>query len=288
MEPSAMPARTGEVTVFRTAARLLGTWAVLACLGLPIGAGAETPFTLKTSVTTDVSDIWWNPNESGWGMQLVQSDDIVFATVFIYGADGKPTWVTAELTYVGSGVFTGPLYVTTGPYFPGPFNPGNVTVRVAGTMTFTNLTVQTAQLQYSIDGVSVSKALQRQSLKTDNYTGGYLIAVNLTQSSCFNPANNSSGTGAFGITVSQTATAMSMVWQFATNDICTYSGAFSQSGKMGRFSGTFACTTGETGNMVFFEMTNRIGMLSGRIQGTSTTYGCAYSGRFTGINPNVP
>ncbi len=37
----------------------------------------------KTAVTTDVSDLWWNPSESGWGMQLVQEGNFVFATVFV-------------------------------------------------------------------------------------------------------------------------------------------------------------------------------------------------------------
>lgn len=38
-----------------------------------------------TSYSTDSSDLWWNPNESGWGMQLVQQGSFVFATVFICG-----------------------------------------------------------------------------------------------------------------------------------------------------------------------------------------------------------
>jgi hypothetical protein len=272
--------------------RLLRNVAVFICLSVSLLAGAQTTSSLKTAVTTDISDIWWNASESGWGMQLVQEDNIAFATMFIYGADGKPTWVTAQLTFQGSSqgtqIFSGVLYATTGPYYAGAFNPANVTIRPAGNMTFTLLTVGTGQLQYTIDGVAVTKQVIRQTLKADNYNGAYVVATNLTQSGCFNPANNVSGTGAFAISVSQTSTAMSMVWQFATNDVCTYSGTFSQSGKMGRFSGPYSCTTGEIGNMTFFEMTNRIGMLSGRIQGTSTTLGCTYTGRFTGLNPDTP
>jgi hypothetical protein len=268
--------------------RFLRSVAVSLCLVVSLVAGAETTSSLKTAVTTDISDIWWNASESGWGMQLVQEDDIAFATIFIYGPDGKPTWVTAQLTHQGNLVFSGVLYVTTGPYYAGAFNPANVTIRAAGNMTFTLQNVSAGQVQYTVDGISVTKQVVRQTLKADNYNGSYFVAVNLTQSGCFNPANNDSGTGALGISVSHTPTAMSMVWQFDTTDICTYSGTFSQTGKMGRFSGPFTCTTGETGSMTFFEMTNRIGMLSGRLQGTSTTFGCAYTGRFTGLNPNSP
>ena len=265
-----------------------GKMTLLLCAALFANtAFAESPYP-KTSVTTDFSDLWWNPAESGWGMQLVQQDNVVFATVFVYATDGNPTWVTAQLTYNGGGVFTGPLYATTGPYFGGVFNPANVGIRQAGSMTFTALSVQSGTVSYSVDGVSVSKQLQRQTLKADNYNGAYYIALNLTQSACSNPANNGSLTGALGISISQTATAMSMVWAFTTNDVCTYNGSYSQSGKFGRFSGPYSCTTGETGNMTFFEMTNRIGMLSGRLAGQSDTAGCAYTGRFTGIDPSVP
>jgi len=242
----------------------------------------------KTTVSTDISDIWWNPAESGWGIQFVEEDNVAFATMFVYGTDGKPTWATATLTYVGGGVFSGTLYLTTGPYFGGPFNPAAVTTRPAGTMTFTANTVQSGTLQYSIDGVNVTKSIQRQLLKYETYSGSYVVAVNLTQSACFNPANNGSTTGALAMTVSQSGTTMSMVWEFASSDVCTYSGTYSQSGRMGRFSGPYACTTGEVGTMNFIEMTNRIGMLSGRISGSSTTYGCTYSGRFTGLNPDIP
>jgi hypothetical protein len=263
---------------------------VLALLATYMGATAARTIEPehKTSVTTDISDIWWNQAESGWGLQLVQEHDIAFATVFIYGPDGKPTWVTAQLT-VGSGLtFSGPLFVTTGPYFGGTFNPGAVTIRPAGTMTFTLLTVGTARVTYTVDGVAVTKQLQRQTLKAENYNGGYYVAANINQSSCINPAWNGIYTNALEVTVSHTATAMSMVWVFGPGDVCTYSGTYSQSGKMGTFNGPYACTTGEVGTMMFFEMTNRIGMLSGRLQGNSTNAGCIYTGRFTGLNPNKP
>jgi hypothetical protein len=257
-------------------------------LALMCGAASSEDLTPKTSVTTDVSDLWWNPAESGWGLQLVQEHDFAFATIFVYGSDGRPTWFSGQLT-VGSGtVFSGPLYVTSGPYFAGAFNPLNVGVRAVGNMTFSLTSVSTAQLQYTVDGLTVTKQIQRQTLRADSYNGSYFIALNLTQSGCFNPANNGVFSGALGITVSQTPTTMSMAWVFATNDVCTYSGSYSQAGKFGRFSGPFSCTSGETGSMTFFEMTNRIGMLSGRLQGTSNTVGCSYTGRFTGINPSIP
>ena len=79
------------------------------------------------------TDIWWNPAQSGWGVNLVQSDQFIFATFFIYGAAKQPTWVTANLVKDASGAFTGPVYLTTGTYYGSPWNPADVTAASVGT-----------------------------------------------------------------------------------------------------------------------------------------------------------
>ena len=45
----------------------------------------------------DYTDNWYVPAESGWGVNLTQTDNFIFATFFIYDADKKPTWYTAHL-----------------------------------------------------------------------------------------------------------------------------------------------------------------------------------------------
>ena len=99
---------------------------------------------------------------------------------------------TGQLTRTGAAqiTFAGPLYVTTGPYFGGPFNPGAVGARQVGTMTFVLTTVTSGQLRYSVDGVVVTKAVQRQPLTLDNYSGNYTATVTATTSGCINPADN--------------------------------------------------------------------------------------------------
>src|SRR5438874_11791280 len=84
--------------------------------------------------TTDQSDLWWIPTESGWGIQFVQEETTIFATMFVYGPDGNPTWYVATMDYVGFLTWTGKLYATTGPWFGTiPFNPNTVTVTAVGT-----------------------------------------------------------------------------------------------------------------------------------------------------------
>jgi hypothetical protein len=242
----------------------------------------------KTSVSTDVSDVWWNPNESGWGMQLVQSDATVFATIFVYGTDNRPTWFTAQLAYDGTTTFTGPLYATTGPGYAGPFNSSRVSVRQAGTMSFHLLSVSTATLSYTVDGVPISKNVQRQSLALENFIGDYVTAVNLTQTGCFSAAENGTYNGAMELFIVHNATGMAMTWSFDSGWSCSFGGSYSQAGHLGIFDGTYSCNNGEAGAMRFFEMTNRRGMVSGRLTGKSSNAGCSYAGRFTGLNPYIP
>ena len=62
----------------------------------------------------DFTDIWFLLAESGWGVNVVQSDATIFLTFFIYGPDNKPTWYVASVTQDASGNFNGPLYSTNG------------------------------------------------------------------------------------------------------------------------------------------------------------------------------
>jgi len=262
------------------------TCMALACT---LAHGAPADVTPKTSFSTDWSDIWWNSSESGWGMQLVQEEATVFATVFFYGPDNKPTWIIATLTVGNNGVLSGPTFVTTGPFYgAASFDPNSVTIRQVGTMTITFSDVATGQLQYSVDGVTVNKRIVRQSVGTDFYDGTYLLAVNLTQANCTNPANNSQASGTVGADVAQSGNAMTIKWLFSDSVQCTYTGTYAQQGRLGRFSGPYTCTDGDKGTMTFFELTNRVGMMSGRLSGQSTVFGCNVSGRFSGVDPSFP
>jgi hypothetical protein len=242
----------------------------------------------KTSFSTDFSDVWWTPSESGWGMPLVQQHNFIFATLFIYGVDGKATWVSAQLLAGAPVTFSGPLFVSSGPYYGGAFNPAAVNRRQAGSMQLDFSTIASGTVTYTIDGVTVTKPIQRMTLVSEAFSGTYVVAVNLTQSGCTNPAGNGTGSGSFIVAVAHSSSQMAMTWDFPDGSRCAYAGAYFQNGHFGAFSGPYTCTTGEAGSMDFFEMTNRKGMMSGRLRGASTNVGCQYAGRFTGLDPTVP
>ncbi|MEP6941842.1 MAG: hypothetical protein ABI981_02835 [Betaproteobacteria bacterium] len=257
-------------------------------LMLPAQASAEH-ITPQTMVTTDATDLWWNPNESGWGLQVNQSGNLLFVTIFIYRGDGSPLWVTAQLTSVGNSSFTGNVFLSSGPYFGAPvFNPALVTTVPVGTMTFTFTSIVTATITYSISGVVVTKNIQRQPLLLEPVSGTYTGSANITASSCTNPANNTAGNFGYTLALNQVGAAINGSFQLAGAGQCAFSGTYTEFGRMGTYATNYVCPNGETGLMNFIEVTNRIGIISGRLSGQSTTLGCAYSGRFAVVNPLVP
>ena len=50
---------------------------------------------------TDLTDLWWNPTESGWGLQMVNTGTFIYATIYVYGPDGKPVWFAGGLNSAG-------------------------------------------------------------------------------------------------------------------------------------------------------------------------------------------
>lgn len=88
---------------------------------------------------TDFTDIWYNPDEPGWGVTLAQHGNNVFGVWFTYDTNGLPLFVVMPgVTFNGSMSFTGALYTTTGPYYGNAtFDPNQVRVFGAGSMTFT-------------------------------------------------------------------------------------------------------------------------------------------------------
>jgi hypothetical protein len=253
----------------------------LAAIGAIGSAGA-------TSANVDVSDIWWNPAEQGWGVQLVDTGTFVFATVFTYGTDGKPTWVTGELSKTDAiaVTFTGPTYANTGTYFGGTWNPQAAASRQVGTMTFSLNRSSAGQLSYTVDGVPVSRYVERQSLTADNYSGNYLAAMTQTIVTCDNPASDGITAEAGSVFVTQDGPSIIVVTTDARGSTCTIYGTYSQLGRMGRVDGPYTCQSGEDGAAILYGMTNAPSMFMASLQLTSVNSGCSRTGRIVAVLPN--
>ncbi|MGZ5650697.1 MAG: trypsin-like serine peptidase [Usitatibacter sp.] len=88
-----------------------------------LGSTAAAPIT----PALNYSDMWWNPDESGWGLSITQHSPTIFAAWYIYDSSGRPQWIVmpgGHWTTTTS--FTGDLYTATGPDPRGAFDPGLV------------------------------------------------------------------------------------------------------------------------------------------------------------------
>jgi hypothetical protein len=219
--------------------------------------------------TTNFSDQWWNPNESGWGASFLQQGDIIFIDLFVYGTDGRPTWFTAAANYQGETgqghlIFTGALYITNGPFFGGPFNPNNVGYRQVGTLTFDASGVDTGTLTYSVDGIPVSKSVTRQLWEYEDFTGSYYGGLIYDLSGCANPADNGHVEDLGTLNINHAANnSITMATQTSLGT-CNYAATYSQAGHMGTMQGTFSCNNGIGGTFTAFEMEKTISGMTGR------------------------
>ena len=241
--------------------------ALLSCLLFINTAFANT-------FTTDLTDIWWNPSESGWGVTLSHQTDFVFLTFFVYGPDNRPKFYTGQASFTGSAngqiIFSGPVFETTGPWLGlGAFNPNAVTARQVGTTTL-SANVSAATLTYSIDGVSVTKSIQRQTFRNNSFSGTYLGVFTAARTGCANPANNGTSQAVQALNITMTASTFTMRGVDAnSNQICTYNGNYTQTGRMGRSTGTFSCPATnsipiENGTYDFFELEANKNSVTGR------------------------
>lgn len=120
---------------------------------------------------TAQSGLWVDPDESGWGVGLFQQGMRLTATLFIHGRDRQPRWYVVHLTTnefilpyeVDPGrLFEGQVYETRGhPY--GEWTQETYKARQVGTASvkFGTTPEGPATLQYSIDGVRVTKSIMR-------------------------------------------------------------------------------------------------------------------------------
>ncbi len=198
-------------------------------------------------------DIWYTPGEEGWGMNITQQGDILFASWFVQSQDQAPTWFTATATKTGANTFGGTLATTRGSWFGGAWNPAAVSTVPAGTATFTFNDKKSLRLNYSVNGVTVTKALTRLTYAAQNLSGDFYGAELGTPTNCTNNskyfafslfsiavsfAPNSNG-GPIKIT-QETAGATGSTF-------CTLNGNFVQYGTAIEANGNYTCTTGTSG-----------------------------------------
>jgi len=136
---------------------------------LTLSAAASVTATFNGfAAFVNVSDIWWNPNESGWGLTLADHETQIFGVWYTYDASGAPVWYVIPGGTFSSDFrfFDGDIYRTTGPPLAGPFDPSRVGSTRVGTARIdlepVGLPAGHLLFTYTVGGITQTKQIQRQ------------------------------------------------------------------------------------------------------------------------------
>jgi len=236
----------------------------------------------------DYTDIWYNPAESGWGVNLVQSDTFIFATFFIYGQNGSPTWYTAQLTYDGTANYTGGLYASAGTYFAAPWMPGNLSTAQVGTATFAPSAANAFQgtLIYTVTGAgTVTKPIQRQTLTPITIGGIYTGGESGVYSSCSSNPQNGPYIDRYDLSVTQqTGGNVSLFFNYVSGLGCTFTGSLQQFGQLYSVpNATYVCSDGLNTTASLSEVKATGQGIEGKFSSTNVGGGCRLDGQFAAV-----
>lgn len=120
-----------------------------------------------TAVSTSYQGLWWNANESGWGMSLTQHGDIIFAAIYTYDAAGIPIWYVITNCPVTTTGCTGDIYRVNGGTAPtAPWTGAGRVLTKVGTGTLAFVDSNAGTFDFTIDTMAGSKAITRQIFAT--------------------------------------------------------------------------------------------------------------------------
>jgi hypothetical protein len=246
----------------------------LGCVFAPMGSA------FASTTTSEITDMWGTEGENGWGVNITLQNDVAFATFFVYDANRNPVWFTSDMRYQGSLLWSGGLFQSHGPWYGGPYDATTVTTRPAGSARFALTDLNHAQFTYAVDGVFVTEMLTRATWTNENFSGSYTGGYSLRSSACSPSAYNGIDEVAGVINIEQTGTNVAM--SLTSSDVsCSYSGIYSQTGKLGQMQGSYTCSNGTHGSFTSYEMTPTISGFTARIAGQSQY--CQWSGFMGGI-----
>jgi hypothetical protein len=256
----------------------------------------------------DPTRLWFDPSQPGWGLEVAQQGDTVFAVIFTYDASHKPAWYVASNMAVSESDFPelppsaeGVLYRTTGPAFSAAtFDPHSVAVTPVGTLHIEYLpgeVPRTLAVTYSVDGVRVSKALQPQTWSASaqdligTYGGGLSFfagpAPGCPPAPVPVPIPPQAMT--FSVSAGSSPDRANVTWGSGVDLACTLDGAYSRQGLLATLSGPLACgpvgnAANATGTLTISEIAAGAAGFSGnaRLQ-LSPPSSCSYVGTFGGV-----
>ena len=87
--------------------------------------------------TDNYQDLWFNPADNGWGVNIAHQGNIIFGTYFTYDSTGKNEWyVVPDAMKTGAAAYAGTLARATGPAYDAAWDASKVHVEAVGSGTF--------------------------------------------------------------------------------------------------------------------------------------------------------
>jgi serine protease len=132
---------------------------------LDAGAAVAAASAGRTVTAALAEGIWWAAPagiESGWGLNVAQQGNTIFATWFTYDGAGRPWWLSMSATNLGNDTYAAPLHENRGPPFNAiPFLPSQVTSAVVGDATLAFSDSHNGTFSYRVNGIQQTKAITR-------------------------------------------------------------------------------------------------------------------------------
>ena len=233
-------------------------------------------------------DLWWNKSESGWGVNIAQQADILFATWFIYGPNRDPYWVVmpgSTRLSTGANVYQGTLYQTRGTHYPSvPFVPlTGMDVTPVGSATFDFTDTKSGTLTYTINNQTVIKQIERQFIAKLSPSGTFYGGFYKSATGCTNDTLNGSRQSN-SIYVLSSGANSSLTINEIGGDNCRFTGSFTQYGSLFEGTGTYTCL-GATGSWTGSEGRLMDANFSMKLSLTQSGETCTIAGSIGGFNP---
>jgi YVTN family beta-propeller protein len=159
-----------------------------------------------------LSGLWWNPNESGWGIHLTLRRNTIFAAWFTYDPIGVPRWYVASNCSISPPLpcpecverafCSGEIYEVNGPrFFRDPFDPRAVQTTQVGILQLEFGDRNNAKMSYVLGNQTRTQQIQRQVFRP-----GTPLAVDYTDL-WWNPSESGWGLG-----ITQQSDVMFLTW----------------------------------------------------------------------------
>lgn len=149
---------------------------LLACvtaMGPLASAQAPPAFTIDTA-TDPLTGLWWNADESGWGMALAQQRAVVFVTWYAYDEAGAPVWYVMSSCGVQGNACTGEIYrVRGGTPLVAPWSGAGREVTAVGTGRLEFSSNDAGTFRFNLGDRAGSRGIVRQVFGTGStrYSG---------------------------------------------------------------------------------------------------------------------